>query len=65
MGDYAAPEMSDVNGFSGNMVNGTGKADTGPAILTDCLIVGTGPAGGSLACFLAQHGESTNQPLVF
>lgn len=24
---------------------------------TDLLIVGTGPAGGSLACFLASHGE--------
>lgn len=26
----------------------------------DYLIVGTGPAGGSLACFLAQNGWSTN-----
>ncbi|GAM86928.1 hypothetical protein ANO11243_049490 [Dothideomycetidae sp. 11243] len=25
-------------------------------VVIDCLIVGTGPAGASLACFLAQHG---------
>jgi hypothetical protein len=27
---------------------------------TDLLIVGAGPAGASLACFLAQHGECKN-----
>ena len=31
------------------------KADDG-VIETDFLIVGTGPSGGSLACFLASHG---------
>jgi ribulose 1,5-bisphosphate synthetase/thiazole synthase len=31
---------------------------TSAAILeTDLLVVGAGPAGASLACFLAQHGE--------
>ena len=25
---------------------------------TDLLVVGTGPAGGSLACFLASYGEN-------
>lgn len=28
-------------------------------IKTDLLIVGAGPAGASLACFLASHGKST------
>ena len=28
----------------------------GPDLVTDCLIVGSGPAGGSLACFLAFNG---------
>ena len=28
-------------------------------IKTDLLIVGAGPAGASLACFLAEHGKST------
>ena len=25
-------------------------------VTTDCLVVGTGPAGASLACFLIAHG---------
>ena len=28
-----------------------------PTITTDVLVVGTGPAGASLACFLAYHGK--------
>ena len=37
------------------MVNGDG---TGlPVIDVDVLISGNGPAGGSLACFLASHGK--------
>jgi NADPH-dependent 2,4-dienoyl-CoA reductase/sulfur reductase-like enzyme len=28
-------------------------------VVTDLLIVGTGPAGASLACFLASHGKHT------
>jgi ribulose 1,5-bisphosphate synthetase/thiazole synthase len=30
---------------------------SGAILETDLLIVGAGPAGASLACFLAQHGE--------
>jgi ribulose 1,5-bisphosphate synthetase/thiazole synthase len=30
---------------------------SGGILETDLLIVGAGPAGASLACFLAQHGE--------
>lgn len=32
-------------------------ASAAPAFTTDCLIVGTGPAGGALSMFLAQNGE--------
>jgi NADPH-dependent 2,4-dienoyl-CoA reductase/sulfur reductase-like enzyme len=32
-----------------------------PLIETDLLIVGAGPAGASLACFLASHGRSQKQ----
>jgi ribulose 1,5-bisphosphate synthetase/thiazole synthase len=32
-------------------------------VKTDLLIVGAGPAGASLACFLASHGEF-DTPLV-
>ncbi|KAH8799728.1 FAD binding domain-containing protein [Xylogone sp. PMI_703] len=37
-------------------VNGVPSSDSSADIFTDYLIVGTGPAGASLACFLAQHG---------
>ena len=37
-------------------------AETGSSIVeTDLLIVGTGPAGASLACFLASHGMLASQ----
>ena len=39
------------------MVNGVVHHDAAIEITTDYLIIGTGPAGGALACFLAQHGE--------
>ncbi|KIW19382.1 hypothetical protein PV08_03677 [Exophiala spinifera] len=39
-----------------NGVNGVGHDDEGIEVFTDYLIVGTGPAGGALACFLSQHG---------
>jgi flavin-dependent dehydrogenase len=32
-------------------------SDTMSMMETDLLIVGTGPAGGSLACFLASYGK--------
>lgn len=34
----------------------------GDIVKTDLLIVGAGPAGASLACFLAEHGNSTPSP---
>lgn len=40
-----------------NGVNGSHGCGTGGTMHTDYLIVGTGPAGASLACFLAQHGK--------
>lgn len=33
-------------------------ASSPQVVKTDLLIVGAGPAGASLACFLASHGES-------
>lgn len=30
-----------------------------PDIVTDALVIGTGPAGGALASFLVSHGKST------
>lgn len=50
--------------------NGGGKAgETGFAaedgvIETDLFIVGAGPAGASLACFLAHYGQSLEADLV-
>ena len=34
----------------------------GDIINTDLLIVGAGPAGASLACFLAEHGKDAHRP---
>lgn len=39
-------------------VNGFHNGDAVAEVSTDYLIVGTGPAGASLACFLAQHGKT-------
>lgn len=39
-------------------VNGNrGGAFAATIVETDLLIIGAGPAGAGLACFLAQHGE--------
>ncbi|KAK4556988.1 hypothetical protein LTR86_005969 [Recurvomyces mirabilis] len=40
---------------NGSGMNGHGETSDEEAYF-DCLIIGTGPAGGSLACFLAQNG---------
>jgi NADPH-dependent glutamate synthase beta subunit-like oxidoreductase len=32
--------------------------DEGSIVETDLMIIGAGPAGASLACFLAQHGRT-------
>ena len=44
------------------MINGEPHHDSGTEITTHHLIVGTGPAGGALASFLAQHGEYSRDP---
>lgn len=41
-----------------SQVNGFHNDDAVADVSTDYLIVGTGPAGASLACFLAQHGNT-------
>ena len=42
--------------MSAPTTNGTTNGEVGKHIETDLLIIGTGPAGASLACFLSQHG---------
>jgi len=49
--------MAQTNGIANHAVNGMHNSDANADINTDYLIVGTGPAGASLACFLAQNGE--------
>lgn len=40
-----------------NLSNGDGSQKPPSVTTTDVLIIGTGPAGASLACFLASYGE--------
>jgi NADPH-dependent 2,4-dienoyl-CoA reductase/sulfur reductase-like enzyme len=51
--------MPQTNGNADDTANGTHPDDVkaNADVNTDYLIVGTGPAGASLACFLAQNGE--------
>jgi alkyl hydroperoxide reductase subunit AhpF len=44
-------KMPSMDGISHN-----GASDEGDVPYVDVLIVGAGPAGASLACFLASHG---------
>jgi glycine/D-amino acid oxidase-like deaminating enzyme len=37
---------------------------SGGILETDLLIIGAGPAGASLACFLAQHGKEAQAPRI-
>jgi hypothetical protein len=39
-------------------MNGVHSSEPSAEVNMDYLIVGTGPAGASLACFLTQHGET-------
>ncbi|KAK7890541.1 hypothetical protein LTR67_007749 [Exophiala xenobiotica] len=48
--------MAQVDGLSDGTANGVQNGDSDIEVFTDYLIVGTGPAGASLACFLTQHG---------
>jgi ribulose 1,5-bisphosphate synthetase/thiazole synthase len=49
-------ESNESNGLNGHTTSGVSNASSSPDIETDLLIVGTGPAGASLACFLASYG---------
>lgn len=49
-------ESREANGLNGHAMAGASNASSSPDIETDLLIVGTGPAGASLACFLASYG---------
>ncbi len=40
-------------------LNGIGTNDSPDTVVTDLLIIGTGPAGASLASFLTSHGKQT------
>jgi NADPH-dependent 2,4-dienoyl-CoA reductase/sulfur reductase-like enzyme len=53
-------ESNAPNGINGHTVvsaSGVSNDPSPPDVSTDLLIVGTGPAGASLACFLASHGQ--------
>ena len=54
----AAPNAVEAGSTTGTIHSGTEP----PTIKTEILIVGTGPAGASLACFLASHGEKRGDP---
>lgn len=43
------------------LCNGSSEGTHDGEPFVDCLIVGTGPAGGALACFLAQNGKKYTQ----
>ena len=47
MGDFSSQQLVNVATENNNAI---------PTISTDVLVVGTGPAGASLACFLASNG---------
>jgi cation diffusion facilitator CzcD-associated flavoprotein CzcO len=49
--------VAQANGTHANHGGGS-SGDCGGEPYFDCLIVGTGPAGGALASFLTQNGES-------
>lgn len=55
------PSINDVNGVNGIATTDTvvtdGAASSDVELpFVDALIIGAGPAGASLACFLASHG---------
>jgi hypothetical protein len=54
--NHTTIDMLQTNGVNDHMVNGTDNRESGAEVFTDYRIVGTGPAGASLACFLAQNG---------
>lgn len=43
------------------LANGVHSSEPSAEVKMDYLIVGTGPAGASLACFLTQHGKTETQ----
>ncbi len=48
--------MAQLNGLSSTARLDDSDDFESADVDVDCLIIGTGPAGASLACFLAQHG---------
>jgi len=68
MSPHSTTDISteNANGAEGSQTNGTQAQGSIPAVEqgdgastvveTDFLVVGCGPAGASLACFLASHG---------
>ena len=55
-GSHETKGLGGRNGHQHPSTNGVHDASTTASFSTDLLIVGTGPAGASLACFLASHG---------
>ena len=49
-----------LDGHSNGTIGQQPASEEATLISMDILIIGTGPAGASLACFLASHGESTS-----
>lgn len=49
--------MVETNGYKESFTNGD-HAPSSADFSTDFLIVGTGPAGSALACFLASYGKN-------
>ena len=71
MGDNFIPRISVNNATNSNQIplsNGNPESMSDAArskasydVVADYLIVGTGPAGAALACFLAQHGKEESK----
>jgi alkyl hydroperoxide reductase subunit AhpF len=54
-----SPSLVDIDQKDIPELNGAQEGPKQPELVTDMLIVGMGPAGASLACFLASHGMSS------
>lgn len=52
-----AMNEDNIGGTNGAMDTNSSAAHEGVSLETEFLIVGAGPAGASLACFLASYGK--------